>query len=113
MCSSLHLTLSHHTYQSLSHSHSVLLRDFRSEDVDIAATNVLLIELLLRSLSLLIGLEHNQSVSSGLTVRSVKNDISFSNSEIMEEVTNFSHRSVERQAADLDSGEFVLFRHVV
>ena len=91
----------------------MLLRDFRSEDVDIAATNVLLIELFLRSLSLLIGLEHNQSVSSGLTVRSVKNDISFGDSEIMEEVTNFSHRSVERQTADLDCGEFVVFCHVV
>lgn len=78
-----------------------LLGDLGREDVNVAGTNILLVQSLLGTLSLFDALEHHQCVASGLVVGLVQDDVALGNTEVSEELPDFAHRSVERKAADL------------
>jgi len=108
---------SYFLFAILSHlfflSYSLWLRHFRSENINVTVANILFVQSLPCPVSLFIFMQEYKSVTSGLAMRFVKNNITLSNSEVCKEVSDLTNTSVERQATNLDAAEPILFSNVI
>jgi len=73
------------------------------ENIDVPVADVLLVKSLLGTVSLFIILEEYESVTSGLAVRPVDNDVFLADTEISEEIADLTHISRVRKTTHLEA----------
>ena len=76
--------------------------------IDVSASQVLLVELILGSLGLLLALEEDKGVTRWPALVHVDRDVAFSHSEVLEEIANFTHLDREGKTSHLQSRVAVL-----
>lgn len=73
------------------------------ENIDVSVANVLLVKSFLGTVSLFIILKEYKSVTSGLAVRPVDNDVFLADTEITEEIADLTHISRVRKTTHLEA----------
>jgi len=92
-------------------SYSVL--DFGVEHIDVAGAEMLAVKVFLGAAGLTVTLEEDEGVAGGAAIGNVDNDITLSDAEVTEEVTDLTNASGVGQGAELQALVLVFLVHVV